>query len=469
MGLTAVNPATGDTLMEYPEMDPGDVRRALEKSRDAFQAWRRLGFPERARPMLRAADILRRDARSFAVLMAREMGKPVRDGRAEVEKCALACAYYADGAERFLAPEPIPTEAVASYVVCNPLGVILAVMPWNFPFWQVFRFAAPTLMAGNAGILKHASNVPGCAAAIEDVFRRAGFPEGLFQNLPVGSAQVGAILEHEAVRGVSVTGSVETGRAVAARAGALLKKSVLELGGSDAYLILEDADLEAAAAACAKSRLLNAGQSCISAKRFVVVEPVRRRFEELLVKAMASVLPGDPMREETAMGPLARADLRDALHGQVLRSVEKGARLLLGGKIPGGPGAFYPPTVLADVGPGMAAFEEETFGPVAAVIPVKDEAQAVRVANASPFGLGAAIFTRDRERGERLAAEEIEAGNCFVNDFVRSDPRLPFGGVKHSGYGRELSRHGIREFVNVKTVYCGPAQGLAEEKVGRGE
>ncbi len=453
MSLTAVNPATSETLDRYPEMDPAAVDQALSEAQAAFLDWRHRDFAERARLIRKTAAVLRADSIPFAQLMAREMGKPVRDGRAEVEKCAVGCEYYAAHAERFLAPEFVATEAKASRVVFNPLGVILAVMPWNFPFWQVFRFAAPALMAGNACVLKHAANVPGCAAAIEGVFARAGFPAGLFRNLPVKSDRVNALIENGYVRAVTLTGSVEAGRAVAAKAGAMLKKTVLELGGSDPYLILADADVEAAARICAQSRLINAGQSCIAAKRFLVVESVRAPFEAAFVAAMAAVKPGDPMQEETVMGPLARQDLRADLHKQVEASLARGARLLLGGRIPDGSGAFYPPTVLTDVSAGMPAYEEELFGPVAAIIPVRDEAEAIRVANSGRFGLGAAVFTRDQARGERIAAEELEAGNCFVNGLVRSDPRLPFGGVKDSGYGRELSHFGIREFVNIKTVY----------------
>ena len=454
MALTVVNPATGETSGSYPEMNPAEVGAALAAGHAAFLAWRRTGFPERARLMRKAAALLRSESPRLAELMAREMGKPVRDGRAEAEKCAAGCEYYAANAELFLAPEPVATEAKASRVVFNPLGVVLAVMPWNFPFWQVFRFAAPALMAGNACALKHAANVPGCAAAIESIFLRAGFPAGLFRNLPVQSDQVEAIIGNGNVRAVTLTGSVEAGRAVAAQAGAMLKKTVLELGGSDPYLILADADVDAAARICAQSRLINAGQSCIAAKRFLVVDAVRAGFESAFVAAMAAVPYGDPLLEGTAMGPMARRDLRDGLHKQVEASLALGARLLLGGRIPEGPGAYYPPTVLTDVGEGMPAHAEELFGPVAAVIPVRDEAEAIRIANSGRFGLGAAVFTRDQARGERIAAEELEAGNCFVNGLVKSDPRLPFGGVKDSGYGRELSHFGIREFVNIKTVYA---------------
>ncbi|MDB5103531.1 MAG: Succinate-semialdehyde dehydrogenase [Fibrobacteres bacterium] len=454
MALVSINPADGRVLAEYPEMEDAAIRQAIEEGHRAFLEWRRTDFAHRADLMRKAAAILRGEAAHFASLMAYEMGKPVRDGRAEAGKCAAGCEYYAEHARAFLAPEPVATEARSSFVAFNPLGVVLAVMPWNFPFWQVFRFAAPALMAGNAGLLKHAGNVQGCAAAIEDVFLRAGFPPGLFRNLPVTGSRVGRILEDARVRAVTLTGSVEAGRSIAAKAGSLLKKSVMELGGSDAYLILEDADLESAAAICAKSRLINSGQSCIAAKRFLVVEPVRARFEKLFTEAMAAFTTGDPAREETMLGPLARRDLRDELQRQVDGSIAKGARPLCGGRIPEGPGAFYPPTVLTDVKPGMPAYEEELFGPVAAVIPVRDEADAVRVANDSRFGLGAAVFTRDPARGERIASAELEAGNCFVNALVQSDPRLPFGGVKDSGYGRELSAYGIREFVNIKTVYA---------------
>jgi len=453
-----INPATGAQLRVYEGMTWEEVTQAIEQAHEAFLAWRRVSFAERAARMRRAAELLRERADRYARLMAEEMGKPVRDGRAEAQKCAWVCEYYAEHAERFLAPEPVETDACKSYVAFEPLGVILAIMPWNFPFWQVFRFAAPTLMAGNAAVLKHASNVPGCALAIEELLREAGFPEHLFRTLLIGSDQVDPVIEHPLIRAVTLTGSTPAGRAVAAKAGSVLKKTVLELGGSDPYVILEDADIEQTAAICAKSRLINSGQSCIAAKRFVVVEAVREPFEQLLVQHMRAARVGDPMEETTEVGPLARHDLRDELHRQVQESLRKGARLLLGGEIPEGPGAYYPPTVLTDVPKGSPAYEEELFGPVAAIIPVRDEAEAIRVANDTVFGLGAAVFTRDEARGERIAREELEAGCCFVNDFVRSDPRLPFGGVKESGYGRELSIFGIREFVNIKTVFIGGAR-----------
>ena len=453
MALEAVNPATGEKIKTYPEMTPDEVESRIYRAHQTFVDWKTRTFSERAELMKKAAVVLRDKVGEFARLMALEMGKPVRDGRLEIEKCAWVCDYYAEQAEAILSPEIIATDAAKSYVTFQPLGVVLAVMPWNYPFWQVFRFAVPALMAGNAGVLKHSANVPGCALAIEDVFRQAGFPENIFQTLMISGERVEKVIENPLVKAVTLTGSKPAGQAVAAAAGRLLKKSVLELGGSDPYIVLEDADLEAAAAACAASRLLNSGQSCIAAKRFVVVEAVRQSFETMLVDQMRAQKMGDPMVESVEIGPQARFDLRDDLHRQVRQSVEKGARCLLGGKLPDGPGAFYPPTVLTDVHKGMPAYDEETFGPVAAVIGVKDEKEAIRVANDTVFGLGAAVFTRDIARGERIAATALDAGSCFVNAFVKSDPRLPFGGIKESGYGRELSHYGIKEFVNIKTVY----------------
>ena len=453
MTLRAISPATGEIINTYEEMPLDEVQHAITQAHEAFLAWRKTGFPERAALMQRAAQILRTQAKDYAILMAQEMGKPVKDGRAEAEKCAWVCDYYAENAAPFLAPEMVETEARKSFVTFQPLGVVLAVMPWNFPFWQVFRFAAPALMAGNAGVLKHASNVPGCALAIADVFRQAGFPEHLFRTLLIGSRQVDAVIEHPLVRAVTLTGSTPAGQAVARKAGDVIKKTVLELGGSDPYVILADADVEAAAATCVASRLINTGQSCIAAKRFIVVASLRDRFEECFVNRMRAARMGDPLAEETTLGPLARRDLRDDLHQQVQESIAQGAKCLLGGEIPKGQGAFYPPTVLTNVTKGMPAYDEEMFGPVAAIIAVRDEAEAIRVANDSIFGLGAAVFTQDVAKGERIAAQELDAGCCFVNALVKSDPRLPFGGVKASGYGRELSHYGIKEFVNIKTVY----------------
>ena len=453
MALRSVNPATDELVAEYPETTPDEATRILRAARAAFGSWRRTAFPERAASLRRAGALLRARKDDLARLMAVEMGKPLAQGRAEAEKCAWVCDYYAEEAAGFLAPETIATDASRSYAAFEPLGVVLAVMPWNFPLWQVFRFAAPALMAGNAGLLKHASNVSGCALAIERALHDAGFPPAVFRSLLVGSGRVAAIIEAPEVAAVTLTGSTPAGRSVGRAAGAALKKTVLELGGSDPYLVLEDADLERAAESCVASRLINGGQSCIAAKRFIVVEAVRKRFEELFVEKMRSKRMGDPLEEGVDLGPQARRDLRDELHGQVEKSVARGARVLLGAVLPAGKGAFYPPSVLTDVAPGMPAYDEELFGPVAAIIGVPDEAQAVRVANDTPFGLGAAVFTRDLARGERIAREGLEAGSCFVNAFVKSDPRLPFGGIRESGYGRELSRFGIREFVNVKTIY----------------
>lgn len=452
MPIEAINPATGETIKAYEESSPAAVRQSIEQAHQAFLAWRKVSFPERAKLMKNAATVLRKRAQPYAELMAKEMGKPLKEGRAEVEKCAWVCDYYADNAESILSAEPIQTEARKSFVSFQPIGVVLAVMPWNFPFWQVLRFAAPALMAGNAGVLKHASNIPGSALAIEEVFQKAGFPEHIFKTLLVGSGQVEAIIENPRIKAITLTGSTPAGKAVAKKAGEMLKKTVLELGGSDPYVVLEDADLEATVATCVASRLLNAGQSCISAKRFIVVESLLKQFETAFVAQMKTRTMGDPMEESTDVGPQARHDLRDELHQQVQASINKGATCLLGGKVPENPGAYYPPTVLANVKKGMPAYDEELFGPVAAIISAKDEAEAIAIANGSIFGLGSAVFTQDLEKGERIATYEIEAGSCFVNDSVKSDPRLPFGGIKESGYGRELSHYGIKEFVNIKTV-----------------
>jgi succinate-semialdehyde dehydrogenase / glutarate-semialdehyde dehydrogenase len=452
MKITTINPATNEPIRDYTLLESAEVRKILTASNRAYTKWRRTSFAERAELMRAAGRVLRERAPEFARLMTAEMGKPVKSARAEAEKCALVCDYYAEHAESMLGRESIATEASNSFACFEPLGVVLAVMPWNFPFWQVFRFAAPALMAGNVGVLKHASNVPGCALAIEDVFRQAGFPADVFRTLLIDNRTAKAVIKNKYVRAVTLTGSTAAGQSVAATAGKALKKSVLELGGSDPYLILADADIEAAAAACATSRLINSGQSCIAAKRFIVVESVREEFERRFVAHMSAAKMGDPMNEEHTIGPQARHDLRDELHDQVQKSIAKGARCLLGGQIPAGPGAYYPPTVLTDVKKGMVAYHEELFGPVASIIPVKNERAAIQVANDSIFGLGAAVFTRDVARGERIAATELEAGCCFVNDFVKSDPRLPFGGIKTSGYGRELSHYGIKEFVNIKTV-----------------
>jgi succinate-semialdehyde dehydrogenase / glutarate-semialdehyde dehydrogenase len=453
MAIESINPATGERMQTYAAFSEREIDSAVRDCAAAQPAWAERSFAERAVPLRAAARLLRDEKQPLAELMAREMGKPLAQGVAEAEKCAWVCEFYADEAAGFLADQPVATDARKSFVCFEPLGIVLAVMPWNFPFWQVFRFAAPALMAGNGGLLKHASNVTGCALAIESLLQRAGLPDGLFRTLVIGSGAVGALIDRPEISAVTLTGSTPAGRAVAARAGGALKKSVLELGGSDPYVILADADLAAAAEVCAASRLINGGQSCIAAKRFVVVESQRAAFESALVERMGARKVGDPFGAGVDVGPMARVDLRDEIHEQVERSLAKGARILLGGECPDGPGAFYPPTVLADVTPGMPAYDDEIFGPVAAVIGVPDEAAAIRVANDSPFGLGAAVFTRDRARGEEIAARRLQAGACFVNASVRSDPRLPFGGIKESGYGRELGPWGIREFVNIKAVY----------------
>ncbi len=451
--MQTTDPTTGEKIKSYPEFSLPRINGILNHAEKSFQSWRGASFKERGLLMKKAAEILRKDKDQYARLMAREMGKPLMQGQGEIEKCAFVCDFYAEHAEFFLTPEPVRTEASKSFVAYEPLGIVLAVMPWNFPFWQVFRCAAPTLMAGNAVILKHASNVCGCALAIEKIFKDAGFPPALFSNVIISSSKVKVLIDHPFIKAVSLTGSTGAGKSIATHAGAVLKKTVLELGGSDPYIILEDADLESAAEICVNSRLINGGQSCISAKRFIAVASVFKEFEERFTARMQMQRMGPPLHEGVNLGPLARHDLRVQLHRQVDKSVKQGAKLLLGGAIPLGPGAFYPPTVLTRVRPGMAAYQEELFGPVAALIEVADEQEAIRTANDTVFGLGAAVFTRDTKRGERIAVQELQAGGCFVNDSVKSDPRLPFGGIKESGYGRELAESGIKEFINVKTVY----------------
>ncbi|HOJ07679.1 MAG: NAD-dependent succinate-semialdehyde dehydrogenase [Ignavibacteriota bacterium] len=451
--LTSINPSNNKVLKQYDEMTTEQSSKIISLAHQTFLKWKETSFTHRAGLMKKAAEILRQNSEEYSVLMTMEMGKPLAQSRAEVEKCAWVCDYYSENAEKFLADEIIKTEASKSFVTYQPLGVILAVMPWNFPFWQVFRFAAPNLMAGNTGVLKHASNVSGCALAIEDIFRKAGFPENLFRTLLVSSKNVKPIIENENIKAVTLTGSVPAGKSVASLAGSRIKKTVLELGGSDPYIVLEDADLEKAALSCVNSRLINAGQSCIAAKRFIIVEKVYDEFEKYYLKFMSEKKMGDPSDEKNHLGPQASIKLRNELHNQVLRSVELGAEIILGGKIPSIDGAYYPPTILKNVKPGMPAFDEELFGPVAALIKAKDEDEAIELANNSIFGLGAAVFTKDNRRGELIAKERLNAGCCFVNDFVKSDPRLPFGGIKESGYGRELSPFGIKEFVNIKTVF----------------
>ena len=453
MRYVAINPHTGQEICSYPTADKFELRATIERSGEAFESWKRTSSTERSVVLCRVAELLRANSEGDARLMAEEMGKPLAQGRGEVEKCAWTCEYYAQHAERFLEDESSGTDAAHSYVSYRPLGPLLAIMPWNFPFWQVFRFGAPALMAGNTILLKHAPGVPGCALRVQEIFDEAGLPEGCFQNLFLTDRQVGSVIRTPLVRAVTLTGSVRAGSAVAKQAGAQVKKTVLELGGSDPYVILEDADIEHAAGQCVQSRLTNSGQSCVAAKRFIVMEPVRERFVEAVVGRMRSANVGDPLQNETEVGPLARQDLRDLLHTQVQRSLDKGAQCLTGGEIPSAPGWYYPPTVLTEIRPGMPAYAEELFGPVASVLSVRNRKDAIRIANDTSFGLGAAVFTADVEEGERIAREELNAGCCFVNTFVKSDPRLPFGGTMNSGYGRELGRHGILEFVNTKTIY----------------
>jgi len=450
--LKSVNPVTGEVLATYESYSDKGVEKIINSVDKTWHHWKNTSFLYRNQLMQNLSSLLKTKRDKFALLMAQEMGKVKGEGIAEIEKCAWVCDYYAANAESFLENETISTEAFKSYVSYQPLGTVLAIMPWNFPFWQVFRFAAPTIMAGNTAVLKHASNVPGCALAIEELFREAGFPENVFRTLLIDSSQVEAVIKHHAVKAVSLTGSTKAGKSVAAIAGSVLKKCVLELGGSDPYLILEDADLEKAAQMCAAGRLLNAGQSCIGAKRFIVVENVYAEFLEHFTHEMNAAHFGDPWEDETTMGPMARTDLRDELHQQVTDSIKKGAEVVLGGEIPNRKGAHYPPTVLENIKPGMPAYNEELFGPVGSVIKVKDEAEAIKVANDSEYGLGAAVFSSDVEKAEIIAELRLEAGCCFVNDFVKSDPRLPFGGIKESGFGRELSVQGIKEFMNTKTV-----------------
>ncbi|HEX3553386.1 MAG TPA: NAD-dependent succinate-semialdehyde dehydrogenase [Thermoanaerobaculia bacterium] len=450
--MKAVNPATGELIREYPEHDDARIEEILTRAEAAFASWRKVPFAERSRLMTRVADLLRDRAADYGRLMTAEVGKPIAASESEVDKCAWVCDFYAEHAEHLLAQETVATDATRSGIRYDPIGPVLAIMPWNFPFWQLFRFAAPALMAGNVGLLKHASNVPGCALAIEEVFRDAGFPEGAMTTLLISSEKAKRLIAHPVIRAVTLTGSEKAGMEVAAEAGRNLKKTVLELGGSDPFIVLDDVDPAEAGRQAAKARTINSGQSCIAAKRFIVEEAVADRFEEEFVRAMEGLKVGDPMDRGNEVGPMAREDLLAALDDQVRRTVEAGAQLRTGGHRLEGMGWYYAPTVLTGVEPGMAAFDEETFGPVAAVIRARDAGHAVELANRSTFGLGASVWTGDPGRGEALAAE-IQSGNVFVNGIVKSDPRLPFGGVKRSGYGRELSAVGIREFVNIKTVW----------------
>ena len=450
--MESINPATGERLKQFAAWDESALEDALAEVAAATPAWRESRFEERSRVMRAAADELRRNSGEYARLITLEMGKLLREAKAEIEKCALGCEYYAEHAGEFLRDEDVASDAGKSYVAYQPLGTVLAIMPWNFPFWQVFRFAATALMAGNTAVLKHASNVPQCALAIEQVLQKAGLPKGVFRTLLITSKQVERVIADRRIHAVTLTGSDIAGRQVARAAGAHLKKTVLELGGSDAFVVLEDADLEQTTAGAVLGRMQNAGQSCIAAKRFVVVDAIAEEFLARFKTRLEALRPGDPMQEETTLAPLARGDLREDLHTQVTESIAQGATPLHGCKPLPGPGYFYAPSILDNVTPGNRAYTEEFFGPVALVLRARNEAHALQLANDSPFGLGGSVWTRDARRGERFA-RQMQAGSCFVNGIVKSDPRLPFGGIKDSGYGRELSPHGIREFVNIKTVW----------------
>jgi len=457
MPIASINPATGETLQTFEPLSQTQIDEKLQLARDTFRSSRRTGFADRAPMMLRAAEILETEKKDFAQLMTLEMGKPINGAIQEAEKCAWVCRYYAQNAEEHLADELVETDATKSFVRFQPLGVVLAVMPWNFPFWQVFRFAAPALMAGNVGLLKHSSNVPQCALAIADIFHRAGFPEGVFQALLIGSDQVQSVLEDPRVAAATLTGSEPAGRSVAGIAGKQIKKTVLELGGSDPFIVMPSADLDAAVATAVKARTINNGQSCIAAKRFIVHEQIYDEFEKRFVESMKALRVGDPMNESTAIGPLATEQILKDLEDQVQVSVAAGAKILTGGqkfKAEGdlARGNFYEPTVLVDIPKGCPAYQDEIFGPVASLFRVNHINAAIDLANATQFGLGSAAWTNDESEIKRCV-DELEAGSVFINGMVASDPRLPFGGVKHSGYGRELSHFGIREFVNIKTVW----------------
>ena len=455
--ITSVNPATGQPIRSFDLQDDAAVEAALEAAAQAQRAWRLVPVGERVALLTRMAAALRAGKARYGEMIVREMGQPLVEAEAEIEKCALNCDFYAEHAPLYLADEPVPSNATESVVAFEPLGVVLAIMPWNYPFWQYFRFAAPALAAGNGAILKHANNVPECALAVQEVMAAAGAPAGLTATLLIDTSKVAGLIADARIAAVTLTGSTEVGAIVAAQAGKALKKQVLELGGSDPFIVLADADLEAAAETAVKARYVNVGQSCVNAKRFIVEEAVADRFTDLFVQKAAALKIGDPMERDTKIGPMARENLRASLHDQVERSLAEGAVLKLGGQPIAGDGFYYPPTVLDHVRPGMTAFREETFGPVAAIIRAKDADEAVAMANDSEYGLGAALWTSDTARGRKLASR-IDAGAVFINGMTASDPRYPFGGIKRSGYGRELGVYGIREFVNIKTVWIGPAK-----------
>ena len=452
MAISTVNPATGEEVKTFDELSDEEIDRKLQLAADTFREYRKTSFEERSRMLIRAAEILESEAEDFGRLMTSEMGKTLAAATAESNKCARGCRYYAENAERFLADEEIELEGAKTYVRYQPLGPVLAVMPWNFPFWQVFRFAAPALMAGNVGLLKHASNVPQCALAIEDIIHRAGFPEGVLQTLLIGSGQVQSVIDDPRVRAVTLTGSEGAGRSVGAEAGENIKPSVLELGGSDPFIVMPSADLEKAVSTAVTSRTLNNGQSCINAKRIIVHEEIADEFERRFVESMAALRVGDPMSEDTDMGPLATSQMLEDVADQVRKSVEAGARVLTGGEPMDEPGNFYPPTVITDIPKDSPAYREEIFGPVASLFKVKDIDEAIRIANDTSFGLSSSAWTSDPEEQERFI-NEIEAGMVYINRMTESTPEIPFGGAKNSGYGRELSHFGIHEFTNVKTVW----------------
>lgn len=452
MAIATVNPATGEELESFETLGEGQVTEKIARAVETYREYRKTPFAERARMLNRAADILDEKAEELGRIMTTEMGKTLVAATAEAHKCARGCRYYAENGERFLADEPVEVDGAEARVSYQPIGPVLAVMPWNFPFWQVFRFAAPTLMAGNVGLLKHASNVPRCALAIEDILRRAGFPEGAFQTLLIGSGQVQDVIDDPRVRAATLTGSVPAGQQVGSRAGGNTKKSVLELGGSDPFVVMPSADLDAAVSNAVTSRTLNNGQSCINAKRIIVHEEIADEFQHRYVEEMGNLKVGDPMQEDTQVGPLAMPSLLEDIEDQVRRSVEAGARVLVGGKRPEGPGNYYLPTVLTDIPEDSAAYREELFGPVAAFFRVGSLDEAIRLANDTDFGLGSSAWTSDEVERDRFV-EELEAGMVYINRMVESTPEVPFGGVKDSGYGRELSVFGIREFVNIKTVW----------------
>jgi len=461
MPITTINPTTGETLQSFDELSAQQLEAKLQLAATTFHSYKHSSFAERAGRMTRAAEILENEKRELGRLMTIEMGKPLKAAISEAEKCALVCRYYAENAEHHLADQVAKTNAQQSYVRFQPLGPVLAVMPWNFPFWQVFRFAAPALMAGNVGLLKHASNVPQCALAIEDIFRRAGFPEGAFQTLLIGSDKVEIILKDPRVVAATLTGSEPAGRSVAGIAGKHIKKTVLELGGSDPFIVMASANLDEAITTAVKARTINNGQSCIAAKRFIVASEIYDEFEQGFVEQMKALRIGDPLEESTEIGPLATPQIVNDLEKQVQQAVAEGARILTGGKKLDRPGNFYEPTVLVDVDPSRPASCEEIFGPVAMLFRVNNIDEAIRLANATPFGLGSAAWTNHAAEQERFI-NELEAGSVFINGMVASDPRLPFGGVKHSGYGRELAEFGIREFVNIKTVWIGEGKAATD-------